>query len=96
MISRRLIMIFDEDFEFSGLVAVSRHISEIGDERRQNRVFSEGQLFAQIRHFLKKNRRKPMKIMRYGTFPPGKNTSSRGESSRGLKNIPFPSKNVDF
>ena len=51
MISRRLIMIFDEDFEFSGLVAVSRHISEIGDEKRQNRAFSEGQIFAQNTYF---------------------------------------------
>ncbi len=52
MISRRLIMIFDEAFEFSGLVAVSRHIREIGDEKRQNRSFSEGQIFVQLRHFL--------------------------------------------
>ena len=32
--------------------------------------------------------------MRYGTFPLGKNTSGRGESSRGLKNRAFGSKNM--
>ena len=37
-----------------------------------------------------------MKIMRYGTFPLGKYEAGRGESISGLKNRPFPSKNVDF
>ena len=44
MISRLFLKIFNKDFEFSGLVAVSRHISEIDNEKRQNRAFSEKEI----------------------------------------------------
>ena len=37
-----------------------------------------------------------MTIKRYGIFPLGKYEAGRGESSREVKNRPFPSKTVDL
>ena len=92
MISGTFTTIFRKDFEFSGLMALSRQ--KKGSRAKSIKIVLFGNI--DILAPKTKNNRKPMILMRYRTFPLAKNTSGRPESSQRLKNRDFYDENVSF